>query len=140
MFLYIKNAAAVINLPGGGGTFFISSGLCTILRTAAGGQEDGLFGNLTKASHAYDKAGGVVVDDDDDDDDDDDGGKIVSAAAAAAAHEAYKNNSHWLPRTTTAVGEEDRGGRGGRCGGEESNFVCYYDAASLYPSSGTARP
>ncbi len=30
----------------------------------------------------------------------------------------YKNNSHWLSD------------------GDNSNYVCYYDAASLYPSSG----
>jgi len=30
---------------------------------------------------------------------------------------AYKNNAHWLPQ------------------GQNSNFVAYYDAASLYPTS-----
>ena len=53
-------------------------GLCTILRSAAGGQD-------------------CVQDFDDDD---------------------YKNNSHWLSD------------------GDNSNYVGYYDAASLYPSSG----
>jgi len=35
-----------------------------------------------------------------------------------AVNRAYKNNAHWLPQ------------------GQASNFVAYYDAASLYPTSG----
>lgn len=37
----------------------------------------------------------------------------------------YKNNSHWLPAAEAA---------------DDSNYVCYYDAASLYPSSGKQPP
>jgi hypothetical protein len=40
---------------------------------------------------------------------------------------SYNNNSHWLNK-------EEEGGGGGE--GQASNFVAYYDAASLYPSSG----
>ena len=52
------------------------------------------------------------------------------AAAASAErlvsdrHEDHAHNSHWL--------EEGEGG--------PSRFVAYYDAASLYPSSGEQRP
>ena len=60
-------------------------GLCTILRSAAGGQD-------------------CVTDWD---------------------SREYKNNSHWLEDDGAADGEP-----------QDSNFVCYYDAASLYPSSG----
>ena len=36
----------------------------------------------------------------------------------------YKNNSHWVLPEGAA---------------EDSNYVCYYDAASLYPSSGKTK-
>ncbi len=57
------------------------------------------------------KAGGQdLEDDDDDDDDDDDGDDEIN----------YRNNSHWKKASTCGL----------------SNYVSYYDAASLYPSSG----
>ena len=37
----------------------------------------------------------------------------------------YKNNSHWVLPDGGAA--------------EDSNYVCYYDAASLYPSSGKTK-
>ena len=126
------------------------------MRTAAGGQQDGLFGELQKAASTHD--------DDDDDDDDDE----TRATALAEANKAYNNNSHWLssssslswsspvfppgekeedeetrhPYVASASSAEGGGGDGDGegVGGEASNFVCYYDAASLYPSSGNARP
>ena len=59
-------------------------GLCTILRTAAGGQN----------------------------------------RVADFDVPEYKNNSHWVLPEGAA---------------EDSNYVCYYDAASLYPSSGKTK-
>ncbi len=62
------------------------------------------------------KAGGQDLeddnddDDDDDDDDGDDGNDEIN----------YRNNSHWKKASTCGL----------------SNYVSYYDAASLYPSSG----
>ena len=62
-----------------------SRGLCTILRTAAGGQN----------------------------------------RVADFDVPEYKNNSHWVLPDGGAA--------------EDSNYVCYYDAASLYPSSGKTK-
>ena len=59
------------------------------------------------------KAGGQDLEDDVDDDDDvvvDDDEDEVN----------YRNNSHWKKASTCGL----------------SNYVSYYDAASLYPSSG----
>lgn len=61
------------------------------------------------------KAGATPLDDDDDDDND----GVENAAASV-------HNAHWL----TGAAASDGGGKG-----EASNFVGYYDAASLYPSS-----
>ena len=61
------------------------------------------------------KAGGQDLEDadaDDNDDDDDDDDEIN-----------YRNNSHWKKASTCGL----------------SNYVSYYDAASLYPSSGKNR-
>jgi hypothetical protein len=55
------------------------------------------------------KAGGQDLEDADNDDDDDDDDEIN-----------YRNNSHWKKASTCGL----------------SNYVSYYDAASLYPSSG----
>jgi len=71
-------------------SFVLYRGLCTILRSEAGGQDDILQD---------------VVDDDDD---------------GAFLKKTYSNNSHWLPEGQPKA----------------SNHVAYYDAASLYPSSG----
>ena len=64
--------------------FYFFSGLCTILRSEAGGQEERFEGE-------------------------------TSAAAGD-----YCNNAHWLGETNA----------------QASNYVAYYDATSLYPSSG----
>ena len=56
------------------------------------------------------KAGGQDLEDADNDDDDDDDDEIN-----------YRNNSHWKKASMCGL----------------SNYVSYYDAASLYPSSGT---
>ena len=59
------------------------------------------------------KAGGQDLEDDDDDKDEDGGDDDDTEIN-------YRNNSHWK--------------RAADCG--LSNYVSYYDAASLYPSSG----
>ena len=63
--------------------FLSCRGLCTILRSEAGGQTD-----------------------------------LEETNVDVTVNRAYKNNAHWLPQ------------------GQNSNFVAYYDAASLYPTSG----
>lgn len=64
--------------------FFVSRrGLCTILRSAAGGQD----------------------------------------TVAGWDRESYRNNAHWLRPELSG----------------DSNYACYYDAASLYPSSGESK-
>ncbi len=74
----------------------------------------GFFRGLTSVYRS--KAGGQDLEDadntnvDDDDDDDDDDDEIN-----------YRNNSHWKKASMCSL----------------SNYVSYYDAASLYPSSGT---
>jgi len=75
---------------------FLSScrGLCTILRSEAGGQTD-----LEEPT----------------------------AHANATDNRAYKNNAHWLSSAAADGGDDE---------GQPSNFVAYYDAASLYPTSG----
>ena len=85
-------------------------GLCSVYRTVAGGQGDGARPWFF-ATDEKNRRDGEVHDDDDDDDVDED----FSCA--------YSNNAHWLPQ------------EGSSCGGP-SRFVGYYDAASLYPSSG----
>ena len=57
-----------------------------------------------------------VVDDDNDDDDDDDVDDDVES----------RHNSHWLPCNNDD--DDDKSG--------PSRWINYYDAASLYPSSG----
>ena len=56
------------------------------------------------------------VDDDDDDDDDDE-----PPRAKKSKQQNYHNNAHWLQPPSLS---------------EPSNYVAYYDAAALYPSSG----
>jgi hypothetical protein len=73
-----------------------------------------LFRGLTSVYRS--KAGGQDLEDaaaaaDDDDDDDDDNDDEIN----------YRNNSHWKKASMCCL----------------SNYVSYYDAASLYPSSGT---
>ena len=79
----------------------------------------GFFRGLTSVYRS--KAGGQDLedadntndndDDDDDDDNDDDDDDEIN----------YRNNSHWKKASMCGL----------------SNYVSYYDAASLYPSSGT---
>ncbi len=57
------------------------------------------------------KAGGQDLEDADNNEDDDDDDDEIN----------YRNNSHWKNASTCGL----------------SNYVSYYDAASLYPSSGT---
>ena len=77
----------------------------------------GFFRGLTSVYRS--KAGGQDLedadndDDDDDDDNDDDDDDEIN----------YRNNSHWKKASTCGL----------------SNYVSYYDAASLYPSSGKNR-
>ena len=73
----------------------------------------GFFRGLTSVYRS--KAGGQDLEDadntnDNDDDDEDDDDEIN-----------YRNNSHWKNASMCGL----------------SNYVSYYDAASLYPSSGT---
>ena len=116
---------------------FFSSGLCTILRPEAGGQ------------HLFTKTRGSNQDDEVEDDD-----------------ENYMNNAHWLPelleeralRRSQAREMEQQQQQPANPYGpsspeelpdfgdierdehlrepDQSNFVQYYDATSLYPSSG----
>ena len=83
-------------------------------RTVAGGQGDGarpwFFAPDEKNRRDPTEPGDGEVGGDDDDDDED-------------FSSAYSNNAHWLPQEGSS--------RGG-----PSRFVGYYDAASLYPSSG----
>ena len=93
-------------------------GLCTVLRSKAG-----QFKEVAQGSLASQLAGQAIVDSDDDDDDEE-------AAVHHNDHEEvphYTNNHHhWQllqqPSSTSACGPS-------RC-------VGYYDATSLYPSSG----
>jgi hypothetical protein len=54
----------------------------------------------------------------------------------------YANNSHWLKNEGTHFDNDDDDDDDDNDGGDDenddddSNFVAYYDAASLYPSSG----
>jgi hypothetical protein len=76
------------------------------LRSEAGGQTD-RFGS---------------IDDDDDDDDDDDEPRVKkSKQQQQQQQQNYHNNAHWLQPPSLA---------------RPSNYVAYYDAAALYPSSG----
>ncbi len=65
------------------------------------------------------KAGGQDLEDADDDDDDAD----ADADDDDDDEINYRNNSHWKKASTCGL----------------SNYVSYYDAASLYPSSGKNR-
>ena len=93
-------------------------GLCSVYRTVAGGQSDA----ARPWFFAPDENGKENRAGDDDDDDDDDG------ASERDFSGVYCNNAHWL----------DGGGGGDASGpsGGPSRYVGYYDAASLYPSSG----
>ena len=88
-------------------------GLCSVYRTVAGGQGDGarpwFFAPDEKNRRDPAEPGDGEVDDNDAVDED--------------FSSAYSNNAHWLPQEGSS--------RGG-----PSRFVGYYDAASLYPSSG----
>jgi hypothetical protein len=55
----------------------------------------------------------------------------------------YANNSHWLKNEGTHFDnddddddDDDNDGGDDENDDDDSNFVAYYDAASLYPSSG----
>jgi hypothetical protein len=97
---------------------FFFRGLCSVYRSEAGGQN--IFGStfsssLSSSSLASRHETSVRGDNDLDDKD---------ARLGRRDNERYKNNSHWLPSSTTTTLPG------------KSNYVLYYDAASLYPSSG----
>ena len=75
---------------------FLLRGLCTILRTAAGGQN-----------------------------------KIEDFDVPE-----YGNNFHWLQQQQPPEAIDDDDDADAAASPGNSNYVCYYDAASLYPSSG----
>ena len=75
--------------------------------------------NRAGQSDCLPSANSVVDDNDDDDvdDDDDDDDDVES-----------RHNSHWLPCNNDDDDDDDKSG--------PSRWINYYDAASLYPSSG----
>ena len=96
-------------------------GLCTILRTEAGGQEEIL--SAEAASKTND-------DNDGDDDDDDDDEKNMSQHLK---RKVYCNNSHWLSKDSPP---SESISAAKKSTPHLANHVAYYDAASLYPTSG----
>jgi hypothetical protein len=111
-------------------TFLLNRGLCSVYRSEAGGQNVFKWTSSTSTNnddHNYDsrtvagdETGGDVRDEMDD--------------------VAYRNNSHWLSDNNgndENNGDDDDDDRVLRLQPGNSNYVLYYDAASLYPSSGT---
>ena len=99
-------------------------GLCTILRTEAGGQEELLSAETASKTNDDDDDGG------DDDDDDDDDEKNMSQHLK---RKVYCNNSHWLSKDSPP---SESISAAKKSTPHLSNHVAYYDAASLYPTSG----
>jgi hypothetical protein len=106
--------------------FFFSTknrGLCTILRTEAGGQEEILSAEAASKTN----------DDNDDDDDDDDDDDEEENMSQHLKRKVYCNNSHWLSKDSPP---SESISAAKKSTPHLSNHVAYYDAASLYPTSG----